>query len=284
MDVQRVAGLWNTLMTDNLGYRALRRGRRHWRRVNRGWDTPMRHLYGIHLTSITRPTPYLGPDATPSPGPSRRSSTNGAVAAGGGRATPIFRAPSPDPGLRAQRLPGRTRRLDCGEIRTWSDCHATWNQIHQGRTADHRDHVLVTQTISSSTRCIWRTAQAVVMGKDEKVPAPRAWPCFPGNRRPPREWGRAVVAIFCAGKRCQRRPLPPWKKPSCWRRRSALLPPVSIMCHHWACSAGKSTRGAGVVAPVGLWHVRYFSASAQLSQLHYAQRPLERHESLLCCE
>jgi pimeloyl-ACP methyl ester carboxylesterase len=100
MDVQRVAGLWNTLMTDNLGYP---------RFAAQGGDigagvtawlgyAHADNLYGIHLTSITRPTPYLGHRMpSPSPRPSRRSSTNGRGGSRKRAATPIFRVPSPRP-------------------------------------------------------------------------------------------------------------------------------------------------------------------------------------------
>ncbi|MQG11214.1 MAG: epoxide hydrolase, partial [SAR202 cluster bacterium] len=67
MEVQRVAGMWNKLMTQNLGYPKFaaqggdigsgvtaRLGFAH-------SDT----LFGIHLTSITRPTPYMGPGSKP---------------------------------------------------------------------------------------------------------------------------------------------------------------------------------------------------------------------------
>ena len=67
MEVQRVAGMWNKLMTQNLGYPRFaaqggdigsgvtaRLGFAH-------SDT----LYGIHQTSITRPTPYLGEGSKP---------------------------------------------------------------------------------------------------------------------------------------------------------------------------------------------------------------------------
>src|SRR6202795_880696 len=67
MDVQRVAGLWNTLMTENLGYpRFAAQGGD----IGAGVTSRLGHgyadsLYGIHLTSITRPTPYLGPGSPP---------------------------------------------------------------------------------------------------------------------------------------------------------------------------------------------------------------------------
>jgi len=128
---------------------------------------------------------------------------------------------------------------------------------NQGRTADIVTIYWVTQTISSSSDVFGEPAQLWVMGKDEKVPARRAWPCFQEIARPP-SVGRAVVPIL----RWEEMPrgghfAAIWKNPSCWAGGRAFFR-SSIMCITGACSAGKSTR-AGVVAPVGLWHVRYFS-------------------------
>ena len=63
MEVQRVAGMWNKLMTQNLGYpKFAAQGGDIGSGVTAllGFDHSD-SLYGIHLTSVTRPTPYLGP-------------------------------------------------------------------------------------------------------------------------------------------------------------------------------------------------------------------------------
>ncbi|MCH8242515.1 MAG: tetratricopeptide repeat protein, partial [Planctomycetes bacterium] len=63
MEVQQVAGMWNKLMTENLGYpRFAAQGGD----IGAGVTSRLGHGYadsmiGIHLTSVTRPTPYLGP-------------------------------------------------------------------------------------------------------------------------------------------------------------------------------------------------------------------------------
>ena len=46
--------------------------------------SPCRHPYGMHLTSITRPTPYLDRLPRPSPGRAGNHRPTGAVAAGEG--------------------------------------------------------------------------------------------------------------------------------------------------------------------------------------------------------
>ncbi|ETX08530.1 MAG: hypothetical protein ETSY2_04880, partial [Candidatus Entotheonella gemina] len=67
MDVQRVAGMWNKLMTENLGYPrfAAQGGDIGAGVTSRLGYAHADNMYGIHLTSITRPTPYLGPDSRP---------------------------------------------------------------------------------------------------------------------------------------------------------------------------------------------------------------------------
>jgi hypothetical protein len=105
MDVQRVAGLWHTLITDNLGYA---------RFAAQGGDigagvtawlgyAHAANLYGMHLTSITRPPAYLGPDATPLTAAEQALIDQRArVAVGGGWLRPYAGHQAPDPGLRAQ--------------------------------------------------------------------------------------------------------------------------------------------------------------------------------------
>lgn len=67
MEISRVADLWTKLMTQNLGYEKF---------VAVGGDigagvtarlgySHSDKLHGIHLTSVTRPNPYLGPDSRP---------------------------------------------------------------------------------------------------------------------------------------------------------------------------------------------------------------------------
>ena len=62
MDVEGVAALWTTLMTDNLGYPKFAS---HGGDIGAGVTSQLGRnhadrLIGIHLTSVTRPDPYLG--------------------------------------------------------------------------------------------------------------------------------------------------------------------------------------------------------------------------------
>jgi len=202
MDVRRVAGLWNTLMTDNLGYP---------RFAAQGGDigagvtawlgyAHADNLYGIHLTSITRPTPYLGPDARPLTAAEQALIDQRArwQQAEGGYAHMQ--------GTKPQTLAYGLNDSPAGlaawiveKYRTWSDCHG---DVEARYTKDELLTIVtiywVTQTISSSTRMYLENQRNLwVMGKDDKVPAPAGMALFPQEiARPPREWGERSYHIL----------------------------------------------------------------------------------------
>jgi len=195
MEIQRVAGMWNKLMSQNLGYPKFgaqggdigsgvtaRLGFAH-------SDT----LYGIHLTSITRPTPYLGPGSKPvtdaeqalitqrdkwfqdEGGYNHIQGTKPQTLAYGLNDSPV--------GLAAWIVE---------KYRTWSDCGG---DVEKRYTKDELLTIVtiywVTQTISSSTRMYFENQKNLwVMDKDQKVPAPAGMAMFPQEiSKPPREWG-----------------------------------------------------------------------------------------------
>ena len=195
MEVQRVAGMWNKLMTQNLGYPKFgaqggdigsgvtaRLGFAH-------SDT----LYGIHLTSITRPTPYLGPGSKPvtdaeqalitqrdkwfqdEGGYNHIQGTKPQTLAYGLNDSPV--------GLAAWIVE---------KYRTWSDCGG---DVEKSYTKDELLTIItiywVTQTISSSTRMYFENQKHLwTMEKDQKVPTPAGMAMFPQEiSKPPREWG-----------------------------------------------------------------------------------------------
>ena len=195
MEIQRVAGMWNKLMSQNLGYPKFgaqggdigsgvtaRLGFAH-------SDT----LYGIHLTSITRPTPYLGPGSKPvtdaeqalitqrdkwfqdEGGYNHIQGTKPQTLAYGLNDSPV--------GLAAWIVE---------KYRTWSDCGG---DVEKSYTKDELLTIVtiywVTQTISSSTRMYFENQKNLwVMDKDQKVPAPAGMAMFPQEiSKPPREWG-----------------------------------------------------------------------------------------------
>ena len=195
MEIQRVAGMWNKLMSQNLGYPKFgaqggdigsgvtaRLGFAH-------SDT----LYGIHLTSITRPTPYLGPGSKPvtdaeqalitqrdkwfqdEGGYNHIQGTKPQTLAYGLNDSPV--------GLAAWIVE---------KYRTWSDCGG---DVEKSYTKDELLTIVtiywVTQTISSSTRMYFENQKHLwTMEKDQKGPTPAGMAMCPQEiAKPPREWG-----------------------------------------------------------------------------------------------
>jgi pimeloyl-ACP methyl ester carboxylesterase len=195
MEVQRVAGMWNKLMTQNLGYHKFaaqggdigsgvtaRLGFAH-------SDT----LFGIHLTSITRPTPYLGPGSKPVTDAEQALITQRDkwFADEGGY--------NHIQGTKPQTLAYGLNDSPVGlaawiveKYRTWSDCGG---DVEKSYTKDELLTIVtiywVTQTISSSTRMYFENQKNLwTMEKDQKVPAPAGMAMFPQEiSKPPREWG-----------------------------------------------------------------------------------------------
>ncbi len=195
MEVQRVAGMWNKLMTQNLGYSKFaaqggdigsgvtaRLGFAH-------SDT----MYGIHLTSITRPTPYLGPGSKPLTDAEQALITQRDkwFADEGGY--------NHIQGTKPQTLAYGLNDSPVGlaawiveKYRTWSDCGG---DIEKSYTKDELLTIItiywVTQTISSSTRMYFENQKSLwTMEKDQKVAAPAGMAMFPQEiSKPPREWG-----------------------------------------------------------------------------------------------
>ncbi|SUZ78816.1 uncharacterized protein METZ01_LOCUS31670 [marine metagenome] len=195
MEVQRVAGMWNKLMTENLGYPKFaaqggdigsgvtaRLGFAH-------SDT----MFGIHLTSITRPTPYLGPGSRPVTDAEQALITQRDkwFADEGGY--------NHIQGTKPQTLAYGLNDSPVGlaawiveKYRTWSDCGG---DVEKSYTKDELLTIVtiywVTQTISSSTRMYFENQKNLwTMEKDEKVSAPAGMAMFPQEiSKPPREWG-----------------------------------------------------------------------------------------------
>ena len=194
MDVQRVAGMWNKLMTENLGYRrfAVEGGDIGAGVTSRLGNDHAGSVIGIHLTSVNRPTPYLGPgsreltEAEQSHIAQRErwqrdegaynhlQSTKPQTLSYGLNDSPV--------GLAAWIVE---------KYRTWSDCGG---EVERRFTKDELLTNItiywVTQTIGSSVRMYYDNQRGTwEMGKDEQVPAPAAVAVFPGEiSRPPKEW------------------------------------------------------------------------------------------------
>ena len=195
MEVQRVAGMWNKLMTENLGYPkfAAQGGD-----IGSGVTARLGYahadtLYGIHLTSITRPTPYMGPGSRPVTDAEQALITQRDkwFADEGGY--------NHIQGTKPQTLAYGLNDSPVGlaawiveKYRTWSDCGG---DVEKSYTKDELLTIVtiywVTQTISSSTRMYFENQKNLwAMEKDQKVPAPAGMAMFPQEiSKPPREWG-----------------------------------------------------------------------------------------------
>ena len=195
MEIQRVAGMWNKLMSQNLGYPKFGAQGGD---IGSGVTASLGFahsdtLYGIHLTSITRPTPYLGPGSKPvtdaeqalitqrdkwfqdEGGYNHIQGTKPQTLAYGLNDSPV--------GLAAWIVE---------KYRTWSDCGG---DVEKSYTKDELLTIVtiywVTQTISSSTRMYFENQKHLwTMEKDQKVPTPAGMAMFPQEiSKPPREWG-----------------------------------------------------------------------------------------------
>ena len=195
MEVQRVAGMWNKLMTENLGYPkfAAQGGD-----IGSGVTARLGYahadtLYGIHLTSITRPTPYLGPGSRPV------TAAEQALIAQRDKWFADEGGYNHIQGTKPQTLAYGLNDSPVGlaawiveKYRTWSDCGG---DVEKSYTKDELLTIVtiywVTQTISSSTRMYFENQKNLwAMEKDQKVPAPAGMAMFPQEiSKPPREWG-----------------------------------------------------------------------------------------------
>jgi len=195
MEVQRVAGMWNKLMTQNLRYpRFAAQGGD----IGSGVTARLGYahsdsLYGIHLTSITRPTPYLGAGSRPVSEKEQALITQRDKWADDEGGYNHIQGTKPQTlayGLNDS--PAGLASWIVEKYRTWSDCGG---DVEKSYTKDELLTIVtiywVTQTISSSTRMYFENQKNLwVMGKDEKVPAPAGMAMFPQEiSKPPREWG-----------------------------------------------------------------------------------------------
>ena len=194
MQVLKVADMWAKLMTENLGYPRFAAvggdiGAGVTSRL--GFAHPDK-LTGIHLTSVTRPTPYLGPGSRPLSEAERAHSTqreNWQQAEGGYAHIQGTKPQTLAYGLNDS--PAGLAAWIVEKYRTWSDCHG---DVESRFTKDELLTTItiywVTQTISSSTRMyLENQTHTWSMGAEERVKAPAGMAMFPQEiAKPPREW------------------------------------------------------------------------------------------------
>ena len=195
MHVLRVSDLWVKLMTEGLGYNRFGAQGGDWGAnvtAYLGFAYP-ENLIGIHLTSMVRPTPYMGPGSTP------LSEAEQALLkqreqwfqeeAG------YFHIQGTKPQTLAYGLndsPAGLAAWLVEKYRTWSDCGG---DVEKRFTKDELLTTITiywaTQSINSSTRLYYETDKHPWdMKQGERISVPAAMAVFPAEiSRPPREWG-----------------------------------------------------------------------------------------------
>ena len=184
MQVQKVADLWAKLMTENLGYPkfAAQGGDIGSGVTSRLGYAHSDKMIGVHHTSVTRPTPYLGPGSRPlteaeqahSDQRERWQQSEGGY--------------SHIQGTKPQTLSYGLNDSPVGlaawiveKYRTWSDCHG---DVESRYTKDDLLTIVtiywVTQTIGRRCGCTRRTRAPFGRWPREKRYRRRpAWPCSP---------------------------------------------------------------------------------------------------------
>ena len=195
MHVFKIADLWTRLMTETLGYQRFGAQGGDWGAsvtAYLGFAYP-EQLIGIHVTSMTRPTPYLGPGSQALSAAERAylEQREAWLQAEGGY--------SHIQGTKPQTLSYGLNDSPAGlaawiveKYRTWSDCHG---DVESRFTKDEILTTItlywVTQTINSSIRLYYETQRHPwTLQQGEQVVVPSAMAAFPREiSRPPREWG-----------------------------------------------------------------------------------------------
>jgi pimeloyl-ACP methyl ester carboxylesterase len=201
MHVFKVADLWAKLMTEGLGYRRFGAQGGDWGASVTAYlgFAYAPQLIGIHVTSMTRPTPYLGPGSRP------LSEAESAYLAQREAWLQAEGGYSHIQGTKPQTLSYGLNDSPAGlaawiveKYRTWSDCHG---DVESRFTREELLTTItlywVTQTIHSSTRLYYETLrQPWTLQQDQRIVVPSAMAAFPKEiSRPPREWGERSFNI-----------------------------------------------------------------------------------------
>jgi pimeloyl-ACP methyl ester carboxylesterase len=195
LHVFKVADLWAALMAERLGYQRFGAHGGDWGAsvtAYLGYAYPQR-LIGIHVTSMTRPTPYLGPGSRPLSAAEKAylEQREAWLQAEGGY--------SHIQGTKPQTLAYGLNDSPAGlaawiveKYRTWSDCDG---EVERRFTKDELLTTITiywaTQTINSSMRLYYETQRHPwALQQGERIGVPSAMAVFPREiSRPPREWG-----------------------------------------------------------------------------------------------
>jgi microsomal epoxide hydrolase len=194
MSVFKVGDLWPKLMTDALGYQRFGAQGGDWGAAvttHLGYAYPDQ-LIGIHLTAVTRPTPYMGPGSRPLNEAEQRfldERTAWQQAEGGYSHIQGTKPQTLSYGLNDS--PAGLAAWIVEKYRTWSDCNGDVESKYT------KDELLtnitiywVTQTINASTRLYYETQRIDWnLAQDDGIRVPTGVAAFPHEiSRPPREW------------------------------------------------------------------------------------------------
>ena len=194
MEVAKTAALWDELMRGVLGYPQFAS---HGGDIGAGVTSRLGHghadsLIGIHLTSVTRPMPYLG-DGAQEPSDAEKTHMREREEwqnAEGGYAH--------IQGTKPQTLAYGLNDSPVGlaawiveKYRSWSDCEGdVENRFSKDELLTTVTIYWATESVSSSTRMYKENQRYTwTMARDEKIDVPTGVAAFPAEiSRPPREW------------------------------------------------------------------------------------------------
>jgi pimeloyl-ACP methyl ester carboxylesterase len=194
LETQRVAAMWDRLMTENLGYPryAVHGGDIGGLVASRLGHGQADHLFGIHVNYVPRPEPYLGPgsrkltvaeeDAVEQSAVFQRDEGGYRVMQGTKPQTLSYGLNDSPVGLAAWIVE---------KFRSWSDCDGdVARRFTKDELLTNITIYWVTQTINSSVRMYYESFRKPwAMGKGEIIPAPAAVAVFPAEHDlRPREW------------------------------------------------------------------------------------------------
>ena len=194
MSVFKVGDLWPKLMTEGLGYQKFGAQGGDWGAgvtAHLGFTYPEQVL-GIHVTSVTRPLPYLGPGSRPVSIEEQKFLDDWAKwqqDEGGYSHIQGTKHQTLSYGLNDS--PAGLAAWIVEKFRTWSDCGG---DVERSFTKDELlTNITIywaTETINSSTR-IYYESQRVPwnLGEGERIEVPSGVAVFPQEiSHPPREW------------------------------------------------------------------------------------------------
>ena len=194
LDVLAVGDVMAKLMHEQLGYdRYVAQGGDWGASVtSRLGHSHSDHCIGIHTTSVTRPTPYMGPGSQPLSEAEQgllRQREEWLAAEGGYSHIQGTKPQTLGYGLNDS--PAGLCAWIVEKYRTWSDCHG---DVESKFTKDELLTTVtiywVTQTINSSTRLYYETLRKPWdFAQGERINVPVGVAVFPAEiSRPPREW------------------------------------------------------------------------------------------------